>query len=91
MRLGRALDAEAGPPRRWDAVSAAIAGLSPAELEAILRPPVLLDGNEVRELLGLRPGPEVGAALARVRTRQIEGGIRSPEEAREFLLAMRNG
>ncbi|MGE0640368.1 MAG: hypothetical protein AB7G12_11570 [Thermoanaerobaculia bacterium] len=91
LRLGRALDVEAGAPRRWDAVSAAISELSPAELEAILRPPLLLDGNEVRELLGIRPGPEVGAALARIRTRQIEGAIRSPEEAREFLLAMRDG
>lgn len=90
LRLGRALDRGAGAPRRWDAVTAAIAELSPAELRAVLRPPALLDGNDVQKLLGLHPGPQVGEALARVRERQIEGWIRSPEEAREFLLATRN-
>lgn len=51
------------------------------EGEALIDPPRLLSGEEVQELLGIGPGPEVGAALARVREAQVEGRVRTREEA----------
>lgn len=46
----------------------------------------LLTGEEVMALLNLRPGPEVGQALSALLEAQAEGGVKTPEEARAFLL-----
>lgn len=54
-----------------------------AEL-ARMRP--LLDGNEIMELLGLTPGPRVGAVIQFLLDQQIEGQITTKEEAREAVL-----
>jgi hypothetical protein len=35
----------------------------------------------VQELLGIGPGPEIGRALAAVRQAQVEGRVRTREEA----------
>ena len=51
------------------------------EGEALIDPPRLLSGEEVQQLLGIGPGPEVGAALARVREAQVEGRVRTRAEA----------
>ncbi|TBH21859.1 HDIG domain-containing metalloprotein [Thermus thermamylovorans] len=51
----------------------------------------LLSGEEVMALLGLRPGPEVGRALALLLEAQAEGRARTPEEARALLLNWRGG
>lgn len=54
------------------------------ELDAI-RPD--LDGTAIMEILGLRPGPEVGAAYKYLLDRRMEEGPLGPERAREELLA----
>ncbi len=49
----------------------------------------LLSGEEVMALLGLRPGPQVGQALSALLEAQAEGRVKTPEEARAFLLYWR--
>ncbi len=48
-------------------------------------PPRLVSGDDVLSLLGMRPGPQVGRLLERVREEQAEGLLRSREEALDFL------
>jgi tRNA nucleotidyltransferase (CCA-adding enzyme) len=52
------------------------------ELDVALRPPEpLLKGRDVLAL-GVAPGPEVGRVLHSVYERQLDGAIRTPDEAR---------
>lgn len=48
-------------------------------------PKALLNGDEIMNLLELKPGPEVGKALLRLREAQLDGRIAGSAEAREFL------
>ena len=57
--------------------------------EKIFNPPPLLRGDEIRELLDLTPGPEVGLASRRLRRRQIEGRLRDRDAAISWLLSER--
>jgi poly(A) polymerase len=50
-------------------------------------PDRLLDGEQVMELLGLDPGPEVGAALAALQEEVEVGEVTDPEAARAFTLS----
>ena len=53
------------------------------QLEVAERPPApLLHGRHLLEL-GLRPGPEVGRVLRAVYERQLDGAVRTLEEAKE--------
>jgi poly(A) polymerase len=52
---------------------------------SLFDPPRLLTGREVQKLLGIPPGPEVGRALAAVRQAQVDGAIRTREEAVALL------
>lgn len=45
-----------------------------------LRPPPLLTGRDLIAA-GIRPGPRFGAVLAEIRTRQLDGELRTPEQA----------
>lgn len=51
----------------------------------LLGPPVL-DGEQIMELLGLDPGPDVGAAVDELRRHRLDSGPLIPEEARAHLL-----
>jgi poly(A) polymerase len=64
---------------RMDRLQARIAALEEAEELASLRPD--LDGNEVMELLGIGPGPDVGKAMAFLKELRIEHGPLGKEEA----------
>lgn len=68
---------------------------SAQELSEATREPLperpFLSGEEVMALLGLRPGPEVGRALAFLLEAQAEGRVRSPEEAKALLLYWKGG
>lgn len=70
---------------RWRRRLSRLVALVEADGEAILDPPRLLDGGEVQTLLGIGPGREVGAALARLREAQVEGRVRTREEAVRLL------
>lgn len=51
----------------------------------LLDPPDVLPAKEVMALLGLAPGPTLGAALQAVRRAMIRGEIRTPGGARRWL------
>lgn len=57
--------------------------------EAPAAPGPLLRGEEVMALLGLPPGPEVGAALRAVAEARALGDVNTPEQARAFVEAWR--
>jgi tRNA nucleotidyltransferase/poly(A) polymerase len=70
---------------RWRSMLPSLLDLARREGEALFDPPRLLTGGEVQALLGVPPGPEVGRALAAVRQAQVDGKVRTREEAVELL------
>jgi hypothetical protein len=81
MRTGR------GGLDRWRAAARSLVELTRREGPALFDPPRLLTGGEVQELLGVPPGPRVGQALAAIRQAQVDGRVRTREEALELLRA----
>jgi poly(A) polymerase len=69
--------------RRMDELEIRIADLRAREDLAAIRPD--LDGNEVMAHLGIKPGPQVGEALAFLLELRLEEGPLGPEEARRRL------
>lgn len=65
----------------WEEDAAALLRLYRREGEAIVSPPRLLDGREIGKILGVPPGPEIGRALRRLEWAQVEGRVRTREEA----------
>jgi poly(A) polymerase len=53
--------------------------------EEIVRPPKLVDGNELMAVFGLKPGPLVGELLETVRESRAAGEITTREDALRFL------
>jgi len=53
--------------------------------EEIISPPRLLTGDELMEILQLKPGPEVGRLLDALREAQAAGEVETREEALAFL------
>lgn len=72
-------------PQSWRADLAPLVVLARREGEHLFDPPRLLTGEEVQALLGVPPGPEVGKALAAVRQAQVDGKVRTREEAEKLL------
>ena len=69
-------------------LTADVAALIEAEPD-LLGPPVL-DGEQIMELLGLDPGPDVGAAVEELRRHRLDSGPLTPEEARAHLVKWRS-
>ena len=57
----------------------------------IISPPKLLDGRDLMRELGLREGPQIGKLLETVREAQVEGKVRTREEALAFAKAVLRG
>ncbi len=70
--------------RTYDDIEARIARLSEEEELASLRPD--LDGTQIMELLGIGPGPRVGAAYRYLLDLRLDEGPMSEEQARAALL-----
>lgn len=51
------------------------------KLTLILHPPKLISGNELIELLGLKPGPHISAILRKIHQAQIAGKVQEKKEA----------
>lgn len=68
---------------RWRGALRLLADLARREGETLLDPPRLVTGADVQELLGIPPGREVGRVLEAVRQAQVDGQVRSREEALE--------
>ncbi|HSS47345.1 MAG TPA: hypothetical protein VLX28_00230 [Thermoanaerobaculia bacterium] len=75
------LGARAPDVAGWRGRLRPLVDLARREGATILDPPRLLSGEEVQRLLGIGPGPEVGRALAAVRQAQVDGTVRTREEA----------
>ncbi len=73
--------AASGDLSQYDYCLAELARLGPQRL----RPPRLLDGNDLRAL-GVEPGPAMGVLLHALEDAQLEGSVRSREEAERWLL-----
>lgn len=71
--------------RAWDEVLAAAPALLAARGAEVLHPRPLLDGGEIGRLLGLPPGPRLGAAARRLLEAQVRGEVRSRGEAERLL------
>ncbi len=60
----------------------------------IVEPALLLDGNDIRALCNLAPGPLIGELLTALREAQVTGAVRSAGEAADFVVvraaSMRN-
>jgi poly(A) polymerase len=69
--------------RRMDALEARIERLAEEEELKALRPE--LDGNQVMELLGLSPGPEVGEAMRWLLEVRLDDGLLGEEEVTRRL------
>lgn len=85
-------EAARGPdshPAIRHAYTAAVDRVLAALEEQPAAPRPLLTGRDVMALLGFPPGPAVGQALREVAEAQALGEVRTPEEARAFLLARR--
>ena len=71
--------------RSYDELEARIAQLSEEEELASIRPD--LDGTQIMEILGIRPGPQVGAAYRFLLELRLDEGPASYDEAKAALLA----
>jgi hypothetical protein len=87
-REGARTTAQGGDVPAWRGAVRRLAELAGRESEALFTPPRLLSGEEVQELLGVPPGREVGRALDAVRRAQVDGTVRTREEAVRLLKAL---
>ena len=71
--------------RTYDDLEARIARLAEEEELASIRPD--LDGQQIMEILGIEPGPEVGKAYRFLLERRMDLGPMSEEQATEELLS----
>jgi hypothetical protein len=53
------------------------------ETQPEIRPPLL--GGDDLIALGLKPGPALGRVLAELREKQLQGDLKTPAEAREWV------
>jgi tRNA nucleotidyltransferase/poly(A) polymerase len=69
----------------WRARLRPLVDLARSEGSTLIDPPRLLSGEDVQRILGIAPGPEIGRALAAVRQAQVDGTVRTREEAAGML------
>ena len=53
--------------------------------DSTVSPPKLISGHDLIDVLGMRPGPELGQLLEAVREAQAEGEVTTREEALLFV------
>jgi hypothetical protein len=81
----QATDPEAIVARYVEALDAAPGSRNPKALPIPPVPAPLVSAAEVRDTLGLSPGPRLGTVLSEMTVRQLDGRISDETEAREFL------
>jgi tRNA nucleotidyltransferase/poly(A) polymerase len=69
----------------WQAVLPRLADLARRDGATLFDPPRLVTGADVQSLLGIPPGREIGRVLDAVREAQVEGRVRTREEAVEVV------
>ncbi|MFC1860429.1 CCA tRNA nucleotidyltransferase [Chloroflexota bacterium] len=56
-----------------------------SEQEALVIPPKLVDGHDLINIFGMRPGPEIGEFLEQVREARVSGDLATKEEALSYI------
>jgi tRNA nucleotidyltransferase (CCA-adding enzyme) len=72
----------------WRPALAPLVDLARREGANLIDPPRLLGGAEVQQILGILPGPGVGRALEAVLAAQVDGKVRTKEEAVALVRAL---
>jgi poly(A) polymerase len=49
-----------------------------------VKPPALVDGNDLMKAFKLKPGPQIGELLEQIREAQVEGTVRTKGDAFEL-------
>jgi tRNA nucleotidyltransferase/poly(A) polymerase len=73
---------------RWRETVHKLADLATKDGETLFDPPRLVTGADVQELLGIPPGRDVGRVLDAVREAQVEGRVRTRDEAVALVKAI---
>lgn len=78
---------ESGKPdmENFNAMMARIKEVSKFLNERRALPPPLLDGHEIMKILEIKSGPRVGKIINTLREKQLEGKLKTKEEAIEFI------
>lgn len=58
--------------------------------ENVIKIPKLLSGNEVMDMLGIKPGPQLGEILKALHEAQINSDVNTKDEAIEFINKVNN-
>jgi poly(A) polymerase len=56
--------------------------------DSVVKPPKLIDGNDIIDKYGLTPGPEIGRVLEAVREAQASGEVTTREEALSLVKSL---
>ena len=54
--------------------------------DEIVDPALLLDGNDIRRLCQLKPGPVIGELLSSLREAQVTGAVKTANDASDFVI-----
>jgi tRNA nucleotidyltransferase/poly(A) polymerase len=54
------------------------------QTDIVVRPPKLIDGSQLMTKLGIQPGPIIGYLLGKVREAQVQGEVKTADEAIEY-------
>jgi len=76
--------------KNFNAMMARIEEIGKLAKERKELPKPLLNGYEIMEILGIKPGPKVGEIMATLREKQLEGELKTKEEVKEFLINLVN-
>ena len=65
-----------------------VAELSPKLTQGKLK--LFLSGNDIMKLLNIKAGPQIGELIHALETAQLEGTVKTKEEAEEYIIKIRN-
>lgn len=84
LLLAAALDLQR-PPAVWLRALATASRIVEAEGPEVLSPRPHLPAEEIAALLGIQPGPELGATVRELQLLRARGQVKSPSAARRYL------
>lgn len=82
------------PPERWDRAIHSVERIMDAwfnRYDRVVRPPRLLNGNEIMGQFDMKPGEEIGRLLEEIREKQVLGIIQSRDDAFNYVQEMIGG
>jgi hypothetical protein len=79
---------------RWEAGTKMCVRLLDAwfnHYQEMIKPPLLINGDELQSQFKLQPGPQIGDLLANLEESQAAGKVGSLEEAQQFIQSILSG